>query len=58
MQHFAADPSYRPSFKSKWYLSLLGAIMCIYLMFKINTPYAIAAIALMVVIYFYIIYKK
>ncbi|MDP5106776.1 MAG: amino acid permease [Polaribacter sp.] len=54
MQHFAADPSYRPSFKSKWYLSLLGAIMCIYLMFKINTTYAIASIGLMVVLYFYI----
>ena len=58
MQHFAADPSYRPSFKSKWYLSLLGAIMCIYLMFKINTPYAMAAIALMVVLYFYISIKS
>lgn len=58
MQHFAADPSYRPSFKSKWYLSLLGAIMCIYLMFKINTPYAMAAIALMVVLYFYISTKS
>lgn len=54
MQHFAADPSYRPSFKSKWFLSLLGAIMCVYLMFKINTIYAIAAIALMVGLYFYI----
>ncbi len=54
LQHFAADPSYRPSFKSKWYLSLLGAIMCIYLMFKINTPYAMAAILLMIGLYFYI----
>ena len=58
MQHFAADPSYRPSFKSKWYLSLIGAVMCIYLMFKINTPYAMAAIALMVVLYFYISIKS
>ncbi|WP_372795221.1 hypothetical protein [Lutibacter sp.] len=58
MQHFAADPSYRPSFKSKWYLSLLGAIMSIYLMFKINTPYALSAIALMVVLYFYITMKN
>ncbi|MGB5418650.1 hypothetical protein [Algibacter sp.] len=58
MQHFAADPSYRPSFKSKWYLSLLGAIMCIYLMFKINTPYAMSAIALMVVLYFFISIKS
>ncbi|HCK20654.1 MAG TPA: amino acid permease, partial [Bacteroidetes bacterium] len=23
-QHFAADPSYRPAFKSKWYISLTG----------------------------------
>ncbi|NLP58652.1 amino acid permease [Lutibacter sp. B1] len=58
MQHFAADPSYRPSFKSKWYLSLLGAVMCIFLMFKINTPYAIAAISLMVALYFYISTKN
>ncbi|WP_242086473.1 amino acid permease [Aestuariivivens sediminis] len=53
-QHFAADPSYRPSFKSKWYLSFLGAIMCVYLMFKINTPYALTAVFLMVLLYVYI----
>lgn len=58
MQHFAADPSYRPSFKSKWYLSLLGAILCIYLMFKINAGYAIASILLMVGIYFYITFNN
>ena len=58
MQHFAADPSYRPSFKSKWYFSLLGAIMCVFLMFKINTPYAISAIGLMALIYFYISLKS
>ncbi len=58
LQHFAADPSYRPSFKSKWYLSLLGAIICIYLMFKINTPYALASIMLMVATYFYITYNN
>ncbi|MDV7188316.1 amino acid permease [Lutibacter sp. TH_r2] len=58
LQHFAADPAYRPSFKSKWYFSLIGAIMCIYLMFKINTPYAVSAIALMVVLYFYISIKS
>jgi amino acid transporter len=58
MQHFAADPSYRPTFKSKWYLSLLGAIMAIYLMFKINTVYALAALALMVILYLYISAKS
>ena len=58
LQHFAADPSYRPSFKSKWYLSLIGAVMSVSLMFKINTPYAMAAIALMVLLYFYISSKN
>jgi amino acid transporter len=58
MQHFAADPAYRPSFKSKWYLSLLGAILCIYLMFKINAIYAVASILLMIGIYFYITFNN
>ena len=58
MQHFAADPSYRPSFKSKWYVSLFGAVMCIYLMFKINTVYAMSAIVVMVLLYFYISFKS
>lgn len=58
MQHFAADPSYRPSFKSKWYVSLFGAIMCVYLMFKINTVYAIAALLVMLLLYLYITYKS
>ena len=50
-ENFASNPGYRPSFKSKWYISLLGAVMCVALMFKINTIYAITAIVLMVVIY-------
>jgi amino acid transporter len=58
LQHFAADPAYRPSFKSKWYLSLIGAVLCIYLMFKINTTYAFAAILLMTALYFYISIKS
>ena len=58
MQHFSADPSYRPSFKSKWYLSLLGAVMCVFLMFKINATYAFAAILLMVILYLYITMKN
>lgn len=57
-QHFAADPSYRPSFKSKWYLSLLGAVMSVYLMFKINTVYALSAIVLMTLLYLYLSSKN
>ena len=26
LEHFAARPSYRPTFRSRWYLSLLGAV--------------------------------
>ncbi|WP_420318947.1 amino acid permease [Ekhidna sp.] len=51
LHHFAADPSYRPSFRSKWYFSLVGAIMCFYLMFSMNAGYAIGSLVLMVVIY-------
>jgi amino acid transporter len=52
LEHFAANPSYRPTFRSRWYLSLLGAVLSVWLMFKINTVYAIAAIAIMLIIYF------
>ncbi|WP_017732465.1 amino acid permease [Nafulsella turpanensis] len=51
LEHFAADPSYRPSFKSKWYLSLMGAVLCIWLMFKMNPTYAIISIFFMVLIF-------
>jgi len=56
LNHFGSSPSYRPSFKSRWYLSLAGFIISVWVMFKINTPYAIAAIVLMVLIYSYINY--
>ncbi len=52
LENFASNPGYRPSFKSKWYISLIGAVLCIILMFKINTIYAILAIGLMVVTYY------
>jgi amino acid transporter len=49
--HFGADPSYRPVFRSKWYISLIGFLMCDWLMFKINSLYALLAIAALVLIY-------
>ncbi len=52
LEHFAADPSYRPTFKhNKWYYSLTGAILSFWLMFKMNLTYAIISIIIMVVIY-------
>jgi len=55
-EHFAADPSYRPTFKSKWYLSLIATIACFWLMFKMNFTYAMMSTILMVGIYFAVIY--
>lgn len=65
LYHFGADPSYRPVFKSRWYISLAGFIMCIWLMFKIKPSgsdgtegisYAWPAIILMGFIYMAISY--
>jgi len=52
LQHFAADPSYRPSFRSKWYLSLMGALACFGLMFLMNTTYALLSVILLLSFYF------
>ncbi|MDD4235090.1 MAG: hypothetical protein PHF99_03650 [Bacteroidales bacterium] len=54
LEHFAADPSYRPTFKSKWYISLIGAVLSFWLMFKMNTTYAISSIFVIGLIYYLI----
>lgn len=54
LNHFGSSPSYRPSFRSKWYFSLLGFLVAIWAMFKINTPYAIVSLIIMTLIYSYI----
>lgn len=51
LQHFAADPSYRPTFRSRWFISLFGAIACFGLMFFMNPGYAFFSLALMVLFY-------
>ena len=58
LEHFAADPSYRPSFRSKWYISLFGAAACLWLMFKMSLPYAVVAILVMTGLYFWIAYHN
>ena len=47
LEHLAARPSYRPSFRSKWYVSLLGAVLCLLLMFQMDPGYALLAILVM-----------
>ena len=51
LEHFAGNPSYRPTFHSRWYLSLIGTVMCGLMMIQINVIYAFISIFLMVVIY-------
>ena len=51
LEHFAGNPSYRPTFRTKWYLSFMGAVLCFYMMFQINAFYAIIAIIIMLLIY-------
>lgn len=54
LYHFGASPSYRPSFRSRWYISLVGFVTAIWVMFKINTWYALTAVILIVLLYIYI----
>ena len=51
LEHFAGSPSYRPTFRSKWYLSLIGAIACFVMMFQMAPVYAIFALIAMAIIY-------
>lgn len=51
LEHFAGNPSYRPTFRSKWYISLLGAIACFIMMFQMQPVYALLALIAMAVIY-------
>ncbi|MCE5272438.1 amino acid permease, partial [bacterium] len=51
LEHFSGDPSYRPTFRSKWYLSLLGAILSFVMMYQMQPLYAILAILSMAGIY-------
>ena len=51
LEHFAASPSYRPSFRSRWYLSLLGSILCFVMMFQMSSLYASFALLIMLVMY-------
>jgi len=54
LNHFGSSPSYRPSFRSRWYLSLAGFLIALWVMFKINAPYAFASLLLMTALYSYI----
>jgi amino acid transporter len=54
LEHFAADPAYRPTFRSSWYISLTGTLFSFWLMFKMNAPYAAISLLIMGLIYYMI----
>ncbi len=56
LEHFAADPAYRPTFKSKWYFSAVGAALSFWLMFKMDFTYAMVSVIVMTGIYYLISY--
>jgi len=51
LNHFGSPPSYRPRFKSKWFLSLGGFLLSVWVMFQINPLYTIIAYIIIVIIY-------
>jgi solute carrier family 12 (sodium/potassium/chloride transporter), member 2 len=51
LEHFAARPSYRPSFRSKWWVSLFGALVCLVLMLQMDLLFALVAILVMATLY-------
>lgn len=57
LEHFAADPAYRPTFRSNWYISALGALASFWLMFQMNAPYAAISLFIMGIIY-YVVMKS
>lgn len=54
--HFGADPSYRPTFKSKWYYSLAGFFAATLLMFLMSALYALISVVAIFVLYLIIRY--
>jgi hypothetical protein len=51
LNHFGSPPSYRPTFKSKWYYSLGGFLLSVWVMFMINAFYTILAYLLIIILY-------
>jgi hypothetical protein len=54
LNHFGSPPSYRPRFRSRWYFSLAGFLLSVWVMFKINPLYTVVAYIVIILIYLYI----
>jgi amino acid transporter len=58
LENFAARPSYRPSFRSRWYISLFGAVVCVFMMFQMDPMYAILSLMVMTVLYVVVVRSR
>jgi amino acid transporter len=54
LEHFAGNPSYRPTFRTKWYASLLGALSCFLMMFLMQPGYALFSILVIAGVYIWL----
>ena len=54
LNHFGSSPSYRPSFKSKWFFSLIGFVASIWIMFQFSVLYTLLSYGILVLLYIYI----
>jgi amino acid transporter len=54
LERFAGDPTYRPAFHSRWYISLFGAVIATVFMFQIDAAYAVASLLALGGIYLFV----
>ncbi len=54
LHHFGSSPAYRPTFKSKWYISLAGFVISVWAMFQISVLYTLIAYIAIIGLYIYI----
>lgn len=54
IEGFLQSPSFRPTFRIPWYISLLGALGCIAIMFLINPAATVAAAVIVLSIYLWL----
>jgi amino acid transporter len=54
LNHFGSPPSYRPRFKSKWFLSLAGFLLSVWVMFMISPLYTFFSYLVIITIYLFV----
>lgn len=58
LNHFGSPPSYRPRFKSRWYISLAGFLLSVWVMFMISPLYTVLSYIIIILIYIFVEHKN